>query len=815
MKTAFLVLLIFSGYLCTAKNYYFSGTGSDDNSGTSKQAPWRSLRKLREIQHALRPGDSILLERGSVFFGGLSLRADGLPGKEIYLGPYGDGPKPVITGSVEITGWTSYRENIWVAMCRQCGPGPGDVFINGKSQPLGRYPNTGYRTIGSLLSRKAFADPELPFPDNFWDGAEVVVKSSRWTMDNLPAARYRNKTFAFPGAASDTLENGYGYFIQKHLLTLDQRGEWFFDRETGRIFIYHEKNLPWENYTTEASVSDTGLAIAESEHIAIRDLVIKNQRTTGVVLSHCDHIILSGVEILHSGVNGLVVTSCRGPLVENTRIADSNNNGVEWNDNIDGRFVGNTILRTGMQAGRGASGDGNYIALTISAGNPLTGKNLIADNRIDSTGYSAIDFRTGNTTIRNNIISNFCLLKDDGGGIYTWNNTSGGNTIEGNIILNGRGCGEGTPDPHQLATSGVYIDDRSTGITIVGNTLAFNSTSGIMVHNANNLEIRGNRFYGNGSNLTNREKAQLLIKRDRIAPMKSGASPHINATKNIFVSVDEGAYCVYISVEKEADLDNRGIFSENLYRAPNPARAVATLYGGSANCSRAQEFTLEQWEKATRQDRGSVFKAINVPDAACGENNLVKNGTMDAGANGWVTWPETVRVMPDHTSVDGDRSLKVFFPSGAFDALLYHAGIPLEAGKTYRLTFSARSSTDTKLEFVPLEAAQPWSALGEYTCFSLDSAFRNYTCYFRPLKSSAEARVNFRSNATFWIDDVALYEITAPSENKDESLKLLYNTSRERATIPLAGKYVDLDGTVFSRQVILPGHGAVLLFKDK
>ncbi|HEX8039609.1 MAG TPA: right-handed parallel beta-helix repeat-containing protein [Chryseosolibacter sp.] len=814
MKTAFLVLLIFSGYLCTAKNYYFSGKGSDDNSGTSKHTPWRNLRKLRDIASTLQPGDSILLERGSVFFGGLSLQADGLPGKEIYIGPYGDGPKPVITGSVEITGWTSYRENIWVAMYPRCDPEPGDVFINGKSQPLGRYPNTGYRTIGSLLSRKAFADPELPFPDNFWDGAEVVVKSSRWTMDNLPAARYRNKTFAFPGAASDTLENGYGYFIQKHLLTLDQSGEWLFDRETGRIFIYHDKNLPSENYTTEVSVSDAGVAITDSEHIAIRDLVIKNQRTTGVVLSHSDNIILSGAEILHSGVNGLVVTGCRSPLVENTRIADSNNNGVEWNDNIDGRLVRNTILRTGIQSGRGASGDGNYIGLTISAGNPLIGKNLIADNRIDSTGYSAIDFRTGNTTIKNNIISNFCLLKDDGGGIYTWNNASGGNTIEANIILNGRGSGEGTPDPAQLTTSGVYIDDRSAGIAIVGNTLAFNSTSGIMVHNANNLEIRGNGFYGNGGNLTNKEKAQLLIRRDRIAPMKPGAIPHIDATDNIFVSVDEGAYCVYISVDKRQELDNKGTFGENLYRAPDPSQAVATLYDESANCSRAQQFTLAQWQKASRQDRGSVFKMINIPDDSRGKQNLVRNSTMDSGITGWVTWPESVRVLPDNT-FDGGRSLKVLFPSGGFDALLYHAGIPLEAGKTYRLTFSARSSADTKLEFVPLEAAQPWSALGEYTCFSLDTAFRNYTCYFRPRRTSAEARVNFRSNATFWIDNVALYDITAASEKKDKSLKLLYNTSGERATIPLIGTYVDLDGTVISRQVNLPGHAAVLLFKGK
>lgn len=815
MKTGFLVLLIFSGYLCPAKNYYFSRTGSDDNSGTSRQAPWRNLRKVREIAGPLQPGDSILLERGSVFFGDLSLHANGLPGKEIYVGPYGEGPKPVITGSVEIAGWTSFRENIWVAMCPQCRPGPGGLFINGESQPLGRYPDTGFRMVGSLLSRRAFADPELAFPDNFWDGAEVVVKSSRWTIDNLTVEHFRNRTFSFAGTASDTLENGYGYFIQKHLFTLDRRGEWFFEGETDRIFLYHDRNFLSGNYSTEVSLSDAGLAISNSQHLMIRDLVIKNQRTNGVVLSHCDNVILSGLEILHSGANGLVVTGCRSPRVENTRIADSGNNGVEWSDNTDGLFLRNTISRTGMQAGRGASGDGSYIALMITAANPRAGKNLIADNRIDSTGYSAIDFRTGNTTIKNNIISDFCLLKDDGGGIYTWNNTSGENLIEGNIILNGRGSGEGTPDPNQLATSGVYIDDHSSDITVAGNTIAFNSTSGIMIHNANKLDLKGNGLYGNGNNLTNRVKAQLLIRRDGLAPLKPGERSDINATDNVFASVDDGAYCVYISVEKNDDLNNRGVFSDNLYRAPDAAHALAARCSQTASCSSAQEFTLARWQKVSRQEVRSVFKAVKIPFNSHGEKNLISNATMDSGTNGWVSWPETVRVSCDATSAGSGPSLKVLFPSGGFDALLYHAGIPLTAGKTYRLTFSARSSSDTQLEFVPLEAAEPWSALGEYTCFSLDTTFRDFTCYFRPLKSSAAARVNFRSNGTYWIDNVVLDEVTAPLEKKAGSLKFLYNTSGDGAVFPLEGRYLDLDGRVVSRQVTLPGHAAMILFKDK
>src|SRR5258708_37379070 len=100
MKIEFCILFILSIVSrASATNYYLSGKGNDQQSGTSALTPWRSLKKLSEVMQLLQPGDSILFERGSVFAGELKLIVSGKPGKEIYVAAYDSAPKPIISGS--------------------------------------------------------------------------------------------------------------------------------------------------------------------------------------------------------------------------------------------------------------------------------------------------------------------------------------------------------------------------------------------------------------------------------------------------------------------------------------------------------------------------------------------------------------------------------------------------------------------------------------------------------------------------------------------------------------------------------------------
>ena len=154
----------------------------------------------------------------------------------------------------------------------------------------------------------------------------------------------------------------------------------------------------------------------------------------------------------------------------------------------------------------------------------------------------------------------------------------------------------------------------------------------------------------------------------------------------------------------------------------------------------------------------------------------------------------------------------LYAPPAGKEALLYHPGFALDNHKTYRLSFSVRSSAKGKLEFAPLSATSPWHALGSYACFPMDTAHRTITWFFKPNKSSRNARVNFKSDITFWISDVSLREITPPSDNAN-SIRLIYNMTTEPRDILLGGKYRDADGNLIPASVTLDAYASQILFR--
>lgn len=87
--------------------YYVSNNGDNRNSGTSQGQAWQTLDKLSDIQ--LSPGDSILLEKGSVFHGFLHLKdVHGTAGAPIRVGTYGTGSRPVINARGEGVWYQDY-----------------------------------------------------------------------------------------------------------------------------------------------------------------------------------------------------------------------------------------------------------------------------------------------------------------------------------------------------------------------------------------------------------------------------------------------------------------------------------------------------------------------------------------------------------------------------------------------------------------------------------------------------------------------------------------------------------------------------------
>ncbi len=89
--------------IAQARDFYLdSRQGSDASSGISERAAWRSLEKANKNE--FKPGDRLLLKRGSCFKGGLKIKLTGTKEEPIVIGTYGEGRAPVIDAKGHFAG---------------------------------------------------------------------------------------------------------------------------------------------------------------------------------------------------------------------------------------------------------------------------------------------------------------------------------------------------------------------------------------------------------------------------------------------------------------------------------------------------------------------------------------------------------------------------------------------------------------------------------------------------------------------------------------------------------------------------------------
>lgn len=107
-----------------AVDYYVDYFGGDDqNSGTSKELPWRTLQKINSLS-VFKAGDKILLKRGVVWEDQLYFKSSGEIDNPIIIGAYGVGENPVIKCSTSFKNWHLEYDNggkkIWRGVIDNC-----------------------------------------------------------------------------------------------------------------------------------------------------------------------------------------------------------------------------------------------------------------------------------------------------------------------------------------------------------------------------------------------------------------------------------------------------------------------------------------------------------------------------------------------------------------------------------------------------------------------------------------------------------------------------------------------------------------------
>lgn len=632
--------ILFLNLSAYGKNYYFSSSSGDD-SYTEAQAqnsstPWKSIDKLNSIFTSLQAGDSVLLKRGDIFYGALVLKNSGTSGSPIVIGAYASGSKPVITGLKTLTSWTSIGNGIYETYNAAFGTTVNSLVFDGQAREMGRWPkssteNKGYRTISSAVSNTSITDNSLSGTPN-WTGAEVVIRKNRWTIDRNKITSHAGSTIDYITGNYSNAAPGYGYFIQNHINTLTELGDWYYNPSTQKMNVFFGSAIP-SSFTIKASSLKNIVHIANQSYITITDIVLEGGNDdTFRVKEGGKSVIVKNCEIRYSGINGVEVSTHTNFLMENCHVSNSNSVGIKISSSSQYAVIrNNTVENTGIFAGMGLAVGHGFIGIQNHGD-----YGIIEYNRVINSGYNGIQHKFVHNKIRYNYVDTFCFLKDDGGGIYghnAGNQNFEGTQIIGNIVINGIGAKEGTTSSNPDGI-GIYMDDNANGVEVTGNTVA-NCFRGIYIHNARNSVITKNTLYNNTS-------AQLMGQNDGVGD----EIVNLRIEDNILFAKESQQLASSFYSSKNL-IEEWGYFNNNFYCRPiKDDYTIKYRHTSGTN----ETITLESWKtKYAPYDSNSKKSPLDITDPET-EIRFEYNATPGE---------KTVSLDAVYTDVKGTRYTKV------------------------------------------------------------------------------------------------------------------------------------------------------------
>ena len=568
--------------------YYVASNGNDSNDGRSAAGPFQNLAKINSL--SLQAGDMVLFRRGDTFRGTLQLSQSGASNSPIVIDAYGSGNKPILSGAAAVTNWSNIGNNIWQANCPTCGSQVTGLYRDNTALPLGRYPNLDASNKGYLTVQSHSGKTQLTSQQSLstnWTGGEAVFRPTQWILNRAKITGQNGNTLILDGSGNYDISDNWGYFIQNHPSTLDQNGEWSYNPANKTIQLYTSQDNP-NNLTIAATAFAQAINLANASNVTIRNLQITQALNTGVLVTNSSNITITNNDITQSGEDGVSIQgSGQQVLLEGNLVENANNNGVVISTYQNVTFRGNTVRNVGILPGRGRSNDGTYVGFQSAC----TANTLIDNNVFDNIGYHALNFSTS-TTVQHNQISNFCLIKSDGGGLYIWN---GNQQVLSNIhlisntVYNGIGAPEGSPSGTSAGAHGIYLDDCTANIEVKDNTVYNCNGSGLFFHGSSSITVTGNTSYNNN-------EAQISIQ------SANSCQPRSNSIlNNIFVSRSTDQYTAKYE-SGQNDLGSYGQFDNNVYARPfDDNLKILTVY----NSTNGAALSLSQWQSQYGKDQSS------------------------------------------------------------------------------------------------------------------------------------------------------------------------------------------------------------------
>jgi len=317
-----------------ALHFYVSPSGSDENPGTAAR-PVASLRRASELVRASgaagRRPITIHLARGTYFLTAtLRLGPAHSGSRDAPVTWLGSGGETVVSGAVPLgrLAWKPYRNGIFQARVppeRIARLERFDqLYVNGRRQPLARYPNydenakyfNGTAADAVSPERTArWAEPAggylFAMHRNMWGDMAFRITGKDETGWVKIEGGWQNNRPTAP-------DRRYRY-VENIFEELDAPGEWFYDKDTSVLYYYRPQDIDLSNARMLAAGLRSLMEIRGSQHEPVTDVRFKNMTFSHSLrtfmdnrepLLRSDWCIYRGSALLFEGTERCVVSDC-------------------------------------------------------------------------------------------------------------------------------------------------------------------------------------------------------------------------------------------------------------------------------------------------------------------------------------------------------------------------------------------------------------------------------------------------------------------------------------------------------------------------
>lgn len=621
MKTKFLIFFLLTVFRATATDYFVNNNGGS-GAGTSDATAW-NIAKAQQMYNTLYAGDRLLFRAGQTFYTYLPITEQtGVAGSPITYGSYGAGAKPIISGLQTVTGWTPHPTIAGVYYASFDVPELQVVTVDGVMRQMGRYPKTGYMNIDSHSGRTSLtssAIASMPFNPQ---GGRAVIKKARYIIDRQNILTRVGNTITIDEPNDDygnansiyELSDGNGWFVQAHVGTLTQLGDWYYDKIAKRLYVHFGGGNSSSHVIQAALYRDLASCMSRS-FITFENLDLRGANLNLINAQYSNHIVVNNCYLTMAS-NGVVGLQGGGfGVVTNNTMEDLYNSSISTWETPNWIFSNNYTHRIHAYAGMGLSGDLNGSGVTMT-GNDLT----ITYNRVVYSGYNGISFygsypdtvngvavpgKAGhNVLVANNYVDSFCINKDDGGGIYTYGSVDqkyNNRVIKNNIVTNGIGNKEGAGFfTDREAAMGIYLDNFSQDVRVEGNYVSHNTGAGIFF-NSNRRDTAINN---------------TVVDNDITAFLNLYTTNQINdqlyVTGNTFISMKDRPLVNFEMYQPLSLINTIGTFANNIYYSPFGTQSFFRIDDRQNQGMVLTDRTLSQWQSTFGKEQGSVVSTAPI-----------------------------------------------------------------------------------------------------------------------------------------------------------------------------------------------------------